>query len=395
MNQKASLYVPETPTLFPSMLFGPAIRNRWPPFDGGDVHWYYLARNAVHELVRRLGLAGRKVLMPSYHHGVEVEAVLAAGAKPLFYRVDDRWRVDLVDLRSRITPEVAALYLIHYAGFPGPVLAMKRIAREHGLALIEDCALSLFSSYGDRPLGLFGDAGVFCLYKTLPVPNGGALRFNTLVHDQVAATRSPPASATANLVASSLLKNLEMRAGASGRLLRRIARRAGRGTAAAAGSQRIPVGTMHFDPDLVDLGIAPASRSIAARQSPDRIIIARRNNYLRLNARLRDLISPFREALPPGVCPLFYPVWLERKDGVLDCLRRDGIEAVDFWSTGHPACDPGEFPETASAREHVLEIPCHQDLDCETVDWVAERVRSAIERTGQSRPARRAVHAGT
>ena len=39
-------------------------------------------------------------------------------------------------------------------------------------------ALSLLSEVGGRPLGAFGDYAVFCLYKTLPVPNGALLVAN-------------------------------------------------------------------------------------------------------------------------------------------------------------------------------------------------------------------------
>ena len=55
---------------------------------------------------------------------------------------------------------------------------MKQLAEQHGLPLIEDCALSLLSADGDTPLGTTGDVAIFCLYKTLPVPNGGAMVVN-------------------------------------------------------------------------------------------------------------------------------------------------------------------------------------------------------------------------
>ena len=41
------------------------------------------------------------VLMPAYHHGVEVEAVRAAGARIAFYRVDDSMRIDVEDIARR------------------------------------------------------------------------------------------------------------------------------------------------------------------------------------------------------------------------------------------------------------------------------------------------------
>jgi perosamine synthetase len=381
--QTNSRLITETPTLYPSMLLGRSIDSRWPPFHGGNVHWYYLARNAVFESVRVLGLAGREVLMPSYHHGVEVAAVAAAGARPVFYRVTEDWRVDLADLRSRITTQTAALYLTHFAGFPGPVHEFRQLAFEHELALIEDCALSLFSSVGDQPVGQFGDVSIFCLYKSLPVPGGGALCINTAINRQVLQTNPPPRGTEMNLLASSLLKNFEMRAGRTGRMVRSLLRTVGRSAATAAGARRIPVGTMQFEMDNVHLGITPSALSIAQRQSPERIVAARRRNYRLLETSLRDCARPLRSNLDEGVCPLFFPIWVEDKRPVVEQLHRDGIEAIDFWSVGHPACDEKEFPQTARARRHVLEIPCHQDLDPAAVNWVADRVRVAVIESGQ------------
>ena len=57
------------------------------------------------------------MLVPAYHHGVEVGALAAAGAVPRFVRVDGRMRLDLDDAERRIGPRTRALYVIHYAGF--------------------------------------------------------------------------------------------------------------------------------------------------------------------------------------------------------------------------------------------------------------------------------------
>src|SRR5690606_23065262 len=129
----------------------------------------------IYALARLWGLAGKEVLFPSYFHGVELDALLEAGARVRFYPVDRRMQVDPREVVQRIGKETAAVYLIHYVGFPGPVEELAAICEERGVRLIEDCALALLSCLGERPLGSFGHAAVFCLYKTLPTPNGGVL----------------------------------------------------------------------------------------------------------------------------------------------------------------------------------------------------------------------------
>lgn len=376
--------IPDTPTLYPSMLLRRERPQRLPPFAGGDVHWYFLARNAIVEACRLLELEDGEVLMPAYHHGVEVEAVAAAGARPVFYQVDAHWQVDLADLERRISPNTRALYLIHYAGFPGPALRMRQLANQHGLSLIEDCALSLLSTDGVFDLGARGDVSIFCLYKSLPVPNGGALKFNKPRHGTCRATRSPPLATVLNLTLSSLLLNLEMRAGAVGSLLRAAIRGLAHGVADVTRVERVAVGTMHFNPEHADLGVSPLALSIAASQSMSRVVATRRRNYLILLERLESLAPPLFDRLDPGVCPLFYPLWVNDKPAMLERLQARGIRAIDFWGEHHPSCDPARFSEAMRARRHILEIPCHQDLSPATMGWIADEVELAL-RASESR----------
>jgi perosamine synthetase len=366
--------IPDTPTLYPAMLLKRRKANHRPPFCGGDVCWYFLARNAIFEACRLLDLGKGEVLMPAYHHGVEVEAVVAAGARPAFYRVDAHWQVDLEDLERRIGPETKALYLIHYAGFPGPAAQMRQLANDRGLVLIEDCALSLLSCDGVSELGGRGDVSIFCLYKTLPVPNGGALKFNRPRRGETMPQRAPPLASLVSLTLSSLLLNLEMRAGRVGSLIRAGIRRIAHGVVRASGVDRVAVGTMHFNPEHADLGISPLAQAIAEHQQADKIVAIRRRNYLLLRDRLKAFAPPLLEHLKPGVCPLFYPLWVSDKPTMIERLGERGIRAVDFWGEHHPACDPAEFPEAMRARRHIVEIPCHQDLSLATMDWIAEQV---------------------
>src|SRR3981189_3647192 len=104
--------------------------------------------------------------MPPYHRGVERETLLAASVKPVFFRVDEQMRCDLEDARRKAAEHgAAALYVIHYAGFPQDMASARKLADELGVPMVEDCALSLLSRDGDQPLGSFGDVSVFCLYK--------------------------------------------------------------------------------------------------------------------------------------------------------------------------------------------------------------------------------------
>lgn len=349
------------------------------PFAAPSVRYFYFARNAVWLTVKLLGLERAEVLVPSYHHGVEVEALIDAGADVRFYRVGSRWDVDLEDVERKITSNTRALYLTHYAGFPGPSAEMRRIADQHGLALIEDCALSLLSSDGARPLGTTGDVGIYCLYKALPVPNGGAMVVSAALQDELPAEPArPPRASTLSHALGSLLQNVELRAGRVGRGIRAATRTLGRASVNAMGVERVATGSQHFDRQHVDLGISPLSLRVARAQELPRIVELRRRNYASLLAELREVSPPLFAELPAGVCPLFYPLLVDDKPAVMARLAARGIETIDFWRDFHPACDARAFPEVARLRQRVLEVPCHQDLHPESMSMIAAAIRASL-----------------
>ncbi len=379
------MFVPALPTLWPRMLLtarGGGSAYDYYPFSEPQASYFYFARIAIWVAAGLLGLAGGEVLVPAYHHGVEIEALIEAGALLNFYRVGRKWEVDPKEVERRINPRTKAIYVTHYAGFPGPVAEMREVADRHGLPLIEDCALSLLSKQGEKPLGSTGDFSVFCLYKTLPVPNGGVLVVNGKDERRngyhVPTPPAPPLTSTVSHMASSLLQNLEMRGGGVGRIVRSGVRRMGRGAVQAARIDRVTTGSDHFDPHEVDLGMSSLSKRILMAQDMDRIVKIRRRNYRLLLEELRDVSPPLFDKLSIGICPLFYPLVVEDKQKVMQALERRGIETVDFWRYFHPACDAAEFPDTAWLRNSILEIPCHQDMTAETVKYVASAVRDVM-----------------
>ena len=372
------LYLPALPTLWPHMLAERAATALPFPFAAESVSYHYFARNAVWAAVRIFALAHREVLVPAYHHGVEIEALVDAGAVPRFYPVGPTLRLDPREVLDRLGPATGAVYVIHYLGFPQPLDELLDACRARGIPLIEDCALSLLSSDGERPLGSRGDASIFCLYKTLPVPNGGALVLNGAAPRGLPRPTQPSWSAMASHLAGALLRNLRLRGGTAGALAADTLRTMGRTLAWGLGGERVPTGTQHFERKNVALGMSPISSRIVGAQSFSRIVEARRRNFFFLLGRLRDLVSPATAELPPGVCPLFFPIEVQDKERVRRRLALRGIEAVDFWRQGHPAVRSGEFPEVDRLRAQLLELPIHQDLGPAAMQYLAATVREAV-----------------
>lgn len=352
------------------------------PFEQPGLRYRYFCRNAVWDAIQLMDLAGKPVLMPAYHHGVELETLLAAGVRPVFFRVDSHMKCDWEDARQKAKDAgIAAVYVIHYAGFPQDMAEARKVADELGVPVLEDCALSLLSRDGEKPLGSFGDVSVFCLYKTIPVPNGGALlargEFAKKL-DTLPPTAQPGTASTASHLIGSLLSNLELRTGEVGRRARQAMRDAGRWVVNRGNIERVSTGTQHFDVTAVGLGMSAASHLVLRNQDFAGIVERRRRNYFLLYAMLRDIAPPVTGELKPGVCPLFYPVVLKDKAAAMARLLARGVETVDFWRVRHPAVPAGAFPEVDKLRETVLELPVHQDLSPADAEHVATCMRELL-----------------
>lgn len=375
------LFVPAFPTLSPAGLFGVRKRNQPYPFSSPRVRYFYFARNGLWQLVKLLGLEGREVLMPSYHHGVEIETLMDAGARLAFYRIGRRMEIDLDDVERKIGPQTAALHMTHFVGFPGPVREMKAIAEKHGLLLIEDCAHALLTCIDDEPIGRTGDVSLFCLYKKLPVPNGGAIVVNNPRLGDLPEPTQPPMSSNLSVLASSMLRNMALRGGWPGRALRQLALGVGRGTLRASGVEPVLTGTEHFNRDHLSLGMTKLALRIGLSQDMDEVRQQLRRNYLFLEEQLGKVIPPFFPSLPPGTAPFFYPLVVEDSRATVRALLARGIEAVEFWHGPHPACDVRQFPDVAWLRNSIVEIPCHQEIPLRTLRRVAEVVKEVVPRT--------------
>lgn len=104
--------------------------------------------------------------------------ILQIGARPVFADVEaDTGNLDPEAVEQAITPATKAICVVHYAGYPADVQALRAIANRHGIALIEDCAHALGARIGGVPIGTVGDAAIFSFQaiKHMTSVDGGAL----------------------------------------------------------------------------------------------------------------------------------------------------------------------------------------------------------------------------
>lgn len=124
--------------------------------------------DALHLAVRALGLGpDDEVICPAFTFIATAGAIALAGAKPVFCDIDPIfYAMDPEDVRRRITPRTKALIVVHLFGHPAPMDEILAVAREHNLAVIEDCAQATGAEYKGKKVGTIGDFGCFSFFPS-------------------------------------------------------------------------------------------------------------------------------------------------------------------------------------------------------------------------------------
>lgn len=121
--------------------------------------------------------AGDEVIIPTFAYTSCANAVLLAGATPVFCDVNDDLNADIESVKRLISDKTKGIMLIHYGGKACDMKAFTNLANAKGLVLIEDAAHAYGSTYNGQALGTIGDFGVYSFHQTknLTCGEGGAL----------------------------------------------------------------------------------------------------------------------------------------------------------------------------------------------------------------------------
>jgi len=129
---------------------------------------------ALEILLRSAGVAGRAVVVPANTFYATAAAAVGAGGRPVFADVDPAtFALSPRTLEAALTPDTAAVVLVHIAGLITPHAdELRRLCQDRGIALIEDAAHAHGSTFDGRFAGSFGTAAAFSFYPTKVVTSG-------------------------------------------------------------------------------------------------------------------------------------------------------------------------------------------------------------------------------
>jgi dTDP-4-amino-4,6-dideoxygalactose transaminase len=121
---------------------------------------------------------GDEVITSSMTWPATVNMILFAGGVPVFADIEaDTLNIDVGAIERKLSSRTRAIVPVHFAGQPCDMDPILALAREHGLAVIEDAAHAVGTEYRGRRIGGLGNAAVFSFHpiKNITTGEGGMI----------------------------------------------------------------------------------------------------------------------------------------------------------------------------------------------------------------------------
>src|SRR2546422_6683306 len=124
---------------------------------------------------------GDEVIIPDFTFVATASAVLYAGALPVTVDVSpETYCMDVTLAEAAITARTKAIVAVHMGGHPADLDALGALAKQKGIALIEDSSHAHATEWRGRRIGTFGTAGTFSFQssKLITAGEGGIIITN-------------------------------------------------------------------------------------------------------------------------------------------------------------------------------------------------------------------------
>jgi dTDP-4-amino-4,6-dideoxygalactose transaminase len=304
---------------------------------------------------------GDEVILPSYTFVSTANAFVRSGARPVFVDIrPDTLNMDETRVEAAISERTKAIVPVHYAGVGCEMDTLTRVAKAHGIYVVEDAAQGVHAYYRDRALGSIGDLSAYSFHdtKNYVCGEGGALTIN-----------NPKLLERAEIVRDK-------------------------------GTNRQKFFRGEIDKyTWVDVGSSflPAELACAFLQAQlellDPILARRRAIHERYAERLAPLESAglLRGPRVPEHCRQNYHMYYilladeSSREGLATHLRQQGIQAVSHYVPLHLSpmgqrwgYRPGSLPVTEDLAARLLRLPMYYDLTPADQDDVCRGIREYL-----------------
>ena len=116
-----------------------------------------------------------KVIVPTYTFVSTVEIIEYLGFQPVLIDCDENFNIDLNQVIAKLKSEknIRAIIPVHFGGHAVDMKILTKLAEEHNLFIIEDCAHALESKSNLGKVGNTNDVAAFSFYANKNITSGG------------------------------------------------------------------------------------------------------------------------------------------------------------------------------------------------------------------------------
>lgn len=304
--------------------------------------------DAILNVLMSLGIGpGDEVITTTFTFFATVGCIARVGATPVLVDIDRAtYNIDPGQIERRITAKTKAIMPVHLFGQLADMEPIMSIAERHGLAVIEDAAQAISSTYRGKPAGAFGCAGCLSFF---PSKNLGGIGDGGMVvtNDEALCERLQ------------IMRNH----GSKPKYYHRFVG-----------------GNFRLDP-------VQAAALLVKLPHLDAWSAARRRNAEHYNARFKG--TPVGIPHIGSDCRSIYNQYVirvPRRDEVAAYLKEHGVGCEVYYPVPAHLQEcfeylnyrAGDLPEAESASREVLALPIYPELQAEQIDYVADTVLGAV-----------------
>jgi perosamine synthetase len=307
---------------------------------------------SLHAAVMAVGVKqGDEVILPSFTFVATAEAVVLAGAKPVFADIDPKtYNLAPSAVEKALSKKTKAILPVDLYGFSADMKPLREIADEHGLGLVEDAAQAHGTTYEGKSAGALADIACWSMYasKNIMTGEGGVATTN---NDQIAETlrmiRTHGEKAKySSLILGTNYRMSEIQASIGNVQLERLSGFVAKRRQNAQQLTKI---------------LEKARKLILPYETKDRL-----HSWYLYTARLTDGTETQRNALLEG---------LKNKGIGAEAYYVNPVHQMPFYRENFRSA---KLPETEVASKQVFSLPIHPGVTEEQVKFIGETVLSLL-----------------
>lgn len=314
--------------------------------------------SALHAVFLAHKITSGEVIVPSFTFIATSNAVVLAGAKPVFAEVEsETFGLDIEDVKNRINKKTKAIMPIHYGGLAcRDIKALKEIAEDKKILLIEDAAESLGAKIKNIKVGTFGDASMLslCQNKVISTGEGGLILTDSKgIYEKMKLIRSHGRFETKKDDYFSTTKEMDY----------------------------VELGYNFRMPTML------AALGISQFNKIQKIINMRRKNAEYLDKNLSDMKQITTPVVPKDFYHVYQMYTIKCKNNMIrnhlqQYLTKAGVMSKVYFEPIHLKTyyknkfdfKKGDFPKTEELAKKVLTLPMYPSLTTDEMDYMTKKI---------------------